>query len=139
MNKFKLFSAKLIFAIVLGFLTSYMYLQDIQFFENMNKKFTDMFFQLRGEKPASQDIVIVDIDEKSLSELGQWPWSRNKIATILSNLASANVAIIGLDIVFAEADNSSPKRVLEKLGITYLGAKDYDSILAETLKKHQLF
>ena len=135
MNKFKLFSAELIFAIVLGFLTSYMYLQDIQFFENMNKKFTDMFFQLRGEKPASQDIVIVDIDEKSLSELGQWPWSRNKIATILSNLASANVAIIGLDIVFAEADNSSPKRVLEKLGITHLGAKDYDSILAETLKK----
>lgn len=87
-------------------------------------------FLIRGEKEADKNIVIVDIDEKSLKELGQWPWSRDKVATILKNLTSSGAGIIGLDIVFAEPDNSSPKRVLEKLNIEHKNAIDYDEVLA---------
>lgn len=50
--------------------------------------------------------MIVDIDEESLKDLGQWPWSRNKISKILTNLVDANAAIIGIDVVFSEEDKS---------------------------------
>jgi len=133
LSKLKLLTIELIIALLLGALTSYMYIQDTLFFENMNKKFTDMFFHFRGEVSPSLDIVIVDIDEKSLSELGQWPWSRDKVAVILENLTKAEVGIIGLDILFAEVDNSSPKKVLEKFGFTHIDAKDNDEALAQAL------
>jgi len=110
-----------------------MYITNNQFFENINSKITDSFFNFRGEIKPTNNVVIVDIDEKSLKELGQWPWSRDKVAVILENLTSADVGIVGLDIVFAENDNSSPKRVLEKLGIKNIEAPDFDTILAQTL------
>ncbi len=110
-----------------------MYISNNPFFENINSKITDSFFNFRGEIKPTNNVVIVDIDENSLKKLGQWPWSRDKVATVLENLSSADVGIVGLDIVFAESDNSSPKRVLEKLGIKNIEAPDYDTILAQTL------
>jgi len=101
--------------------------------QKFNANFIDMAFNIRGEKGASKDIVIIDVDEKSLQKLGQWPWSRDKIARILKNLTDAGIGIIGFDMVFAEADKSSPKRVLKELNITSKNAKDYDEILAKTL------
>jgi adenylate cyclase len=109
-----------------------MYISNNSFFESLNNKTTDAFFHYRGEVKPSDNIVIVDIDEKSLKELGQWPWSRDKVAQILQNLTNAEVGIIGLDIVFAEPDSSSPKRVLDKLGIKGIEAPDFDDELAKT-------
>lgn len=66
-------------------------------------------------------IVIVDIDEKSLAEKesggeGRWPWPRDRLAQILDQLFDHyQIAILGLDIVFAERDESSGLRVLEEL------------------------
>jgi len=92
-------------------------------------------FKIRGYQTTSKDIVIIDIDEKSLKELGQWPWSRNKVAKVLYNLTNAGAGIIGLDIVFSEQDNSSPKKILKQLGISYPNAPDYDKILAKTISE----
>ena len=133
MNKFKLLTIEITIALLLGALTSYMYISQSPFFENLNNKITDAFFLIRGEIRPSDNIVIVDIDEKSLRELGQWPWSRDMVAKVLQNLTNSEVGIIGLDIVFAEADNSSPKRVLEKLGMDSTKAPDFDEKLAHTL------
>ena len=69
-------------------------------------KINDMMFLTRGERKADKNIVIIDIDEKSLKELGQLPWSRDKVAKIIQNLTNDDAGIIGLDIVFAEEDNS---------------------------------
>jgi len=133
MGKLKLLTTELIIALLLGILTSYIYISQAPFFENINSKITDAFFLSRGEIKPSDNVVIVDIDEKSLKELEQWPWSRDKVAQILQNLTDAQVGIIGLDIVFAESDNSSPERVLKKLGIKNVDAPDFDDILANTL------
>ena len=133
MNKSKLLTIELIMALLLGIFTSYMYITNNIFFENINSKITDAFFLARGEIKPSDNVVIVDIDEKSLKELGQWPWSRDVVAKILQNLTTSEVGIIGLDIVFAEADSSSPKRVLEKLGMKSVDAPDFDENLASTL------
>ena len=61
-------------------------------------------------------IVIVDIDEKSLAEIGRWPWGRNRVAKMVDELFDYyHVAMVGFDVVFAEPDVSSGLRILEQL------------------------
>jgi adenylate cyclase len=57
--------------------------------------------------PASRPdgrVAIVDIDDLSLSTIGQWPWRRDRIAQLISRLREQGAAVIALDVVFAEAD-----------------------------------
>ncbi len=57
-----------------------------------------------GSRPAPQDIVIVAVDEASLSRHGRWPWPRALHADVLDRLRSDGAKAIGLDILFAEPD-----------------------------------
>ena len=52
----------------------------------------------------SQDIAIVEIDEKSISQYGQWPWKRDVIADIIWRLREAGAGVIVLPILFSEQD-----------------------------------
>lgn len=101
--------------------------------DSIDNRLRDYLFTIRGEIPTSQNVVIVDIDEKSLQELGQWPWSRNKVSHILKNLTDAQVAIIGFDVVFAEEDSSSPHKVLNELNIKRENIPNYDLEFAKTV------
>ena len=66
-------------------------------------------------------VVIVDIDENSLTEIGRWPWGRDKLATIVDNLFETyQVKVVGFDIVFAEKDESSGLEMFEQLADTTL-------------------
>lgn len=56
----------------------------------------------------SQDVVIVSIDEQSLSGIGQWPWRRAVHAQLIDKLTSYNTALVALDIIFAEPDQQFP-------------------------------
>ena len=56
--------------------------------------------------PAS-DTVVVDIDEVSLSALGQWPWPRYRVAELIERIAAEHPSAIAMDIVFPEADRTS--------------------------------
>ncbi len=61
-------------------------------------------------------IVILDLDEKSLLEEGQWPWPRDRMARLVNRLFDDyQVKVLGFDIVFAEADKTSGLPVLERL------------------------
>lgn len=102
-------------------------------FQSLDNRVRDFYFKARGTTTASQDIVIVDIDEKSIKELGQWPWERDKVAQILENLSQAGAGIIGLDIVFSEADKTNPKRLAKKWGMDELSVPDYDLMLSQTI------
>jgi len=99
------------------------------FVNSIDNKIKDYMFILRGPQKNSNSVVIIDIDEESLSKLGQWPWPRDKIAKILENLALANVGAIGLDIVFAETDQSSPSKVLKELNIKVNNVPNFDEEL----------
>ncbi len=82
-------------------------------------------YRLRLTMPGTVDdrIVILDIDERSLSSraLGRWPWGRDKIAALLQKLFDKyGVVIVGFDVVFAEPDESSGLPVLERLAKTRL-------------------
>jgi adenylate cyclase len=61
-------------------------------------------------------VVILDIDEKSLQEVGRWPWPRDVMARIVDKLFSQyQVRVVGFDIVFAESDYSSGIRALDEM------------------------
>ena len=107
--------------------------------------------RLRATMPQTLDerIVIVDIDEKSLAEVGRWPWSRNKVASLAEELLDQQkVALLGFDIVFAEPDESSGLKRLKQLAQNELrdqpgfaerlnqvqSSLDYDALFARAIE-----
>ncbi|MEA3497469.1 MAG: adenylate/guanylate cyclase domain-containing protein, partial [Campylobacterota bacterium] len=105
------------------------------FTTSLDNQIRDYMFISRGElSTKDSSVVIIDIDEKSLNQLGQWPWSRDKVSQILKNLSLANIGAIGLDIVFAELDNSSPATIFKKYNITNIKAPDFDEELNYMVK-----
>lgn len=97
---------------------SYAYLFLPSAYQNLDDKLRDFLFLARGTTSASSEIIIIDIDEKSLHTIGQWPWERNIVADMLTNLTNAGAGIIGLDIVFSEEDKTSPHRFANQFHIT---------------------
>jgi len=73
-------------------------------------------------------VIIVDIDEKSLEQFGQYPWKRTILASILKKLADAGVGIVGLDIMFPETDRTSPHRFAEEFGLDVTKFDNYDEV-----------
>lgn len=88
--------------------------------------------------------MLVDIDEASLAEYGQWPWPRYRVAQLLGRLRNSGVLAVGLDIVFAEPDRASPSALTGqllrdlRLEVTVSGLPealhDYDKVLADMLR-----
>ncbi len=109
----------------------------------------DMMFNYRGIVQDSKQVVIIDIDGKSLNTIGQWPWSRNTLAQMTDMLIDGNARSIGFNIVFTERDRSSPfyyfnnlpYQLLDRLPEEILAGLlsdtdlDYDLLFAQTLSK----
>jgi len=108
-------------------------------FEVFDNKLRDMLFINRGTIEPTGHVVIIDIDERSIKEIGQFPWKRSDVAKMINNLGDAGVSAIGLDIMFPEPDKSSPHRVISELGIANIVPKDkqvnYDELLASAVAK----
>jgi adenylate cyclase len=64
---------------------------------------------------ANAPVRIVDIDERSLAELGQWPWPRTVLADLLQKLTEKGAAAVAFDIMFAEADRTSLEEVVKRM------------------------
>jgi adenylate cyclase len=107
--------------------------------------------RMRLTMPGGVDerIVILDIDEKSLGEIGQWPWKRNVMAELMHKLFDTyGIAVLGFDVVWAEPDTSSGIHTLDSLasrdlkqvaGFAELYQKlrpalDYDGLFADSIK-----
>jgi CHASE2 domain-containing sensor protein len=59
-----------------------------------------------ARKPASH-VAIVDVDERSLAAIGQWPWRRDVMGRLISSLRTAGASVIAIDVIFAESDRYS--------------------------------
>lgn len=70
-------------------------------------KIYDSFLRYAPSRPATGAVTVVDIDEASLNELGQWPWPRYRVARLLERIREEGAAAVGLDIVFSEPDRTS--------------------------------
>ena len=75
---------------------------------SLDSKLYDVAMQRGHSSEITGAVAIVDLDEKSLQQYGQWPWPRYRMALLLQKLREAGVKAVGLDILFAEPDRSSP-------------------------------
>ncbi len=103
----------------------------------------DGYQKLAPRKRASAPAIIVAIDEKSLQELGQWPWPRTTMAQLIEAIAKNGPAAIAVDVLMPEIDRMSPAsiaRLIEKLDFKLAQRlaqlPSNDSILATTLSRH---
>jgi serine phosphatase RsbU (regulator of sigma subunit)/CHASE2 domain-containing sensor protein len=76
----------------------------------------DTYQALRPRVAVTRSTLIVEIDEKSIATLGQWPWPRTVFARLVRNIARAHPAAIGIDVLMTEPDRLSPARALEQAG-----------------------
>lgn len=97
-------------------------------------------YQRWAPRPYQESPVrIVDIDDESLSRLGQWPWPRTRIAELVARLRVAGASAVAFDVMFAEPDRTSPSAMLGIWGDTpamrahLAGLPDHDEALAEML------
>ena len=101
----------------------------------------DLFQILHPRETSQRPVVIVDIDEKSLNTIGQWPWPRTRIADLITRLTEMGAVVIAFDIVFAEPDRLSPSvaadgfRDLDELTRAKLRAlPSNDAVFADALR-----
>ncbi len=113
----------------------------------------DYRLQLTMPRTIDERIVILDIDEKSLKEEGRWPWSRDRLGLLMDKLFDKyGVAVVGFDVVFAEKDESSGLKVLQKIAQNQLKDDagfqstlaqlkpqlEYDSLFASKIKNRNV-
>lgn len=103
----------------------------------------DTYQKLAPRIRQSAPAVIVAIDEKSLQQLGQWPWPRTITADLIRSIAETGPAAIGVDVLMPETDRMSPANIARlidhadpKLAERLAKLPSNDSILAETLRRY---
>src|SRR5215213_6603440 len=65
----------------------------------------NMLFRFRGGLPSPDDIVILAIDDASLQRVGNWPWPRSVMASVLDRITDAHPRAVGLDVIYSEASD----------------------------------
>lgn len=103
------------------------------FVDQLSAVLYDYRLKLTMPRTVDDRIVILDIDEKSLKEEGRWPWSRDRLGLLMDKLFDKyGIAVAGFDVVFAEKDESSGLKVLQKLGQNQLkGDAGFQTVLTQ--------
>ncbi len=103
----------------------------------------DYYQVIKPREYSRQPIVIVDLDEASLREFGQWPWPRTRIADLIDGIAERGGVATGFDIVFSELDRLSPSQIAkdnsnlsEKIRKSLAELPDNEVAMANAMKNH---
>jgi len=112
--------------LVLGVLTLLLWLQP-PFVTRQQLQWFDTSQRIVPRKITATPAVVVEIDQKSMAALGQWPWPRTVLAQLVREIQAAKPRAIGLDILMSEADRSSPEHWLDSL-------PTHDADLAQALE-----
>lgn len=134
------------YVLLFGFLA--LYIADPKPVQFMRLKGFDFYQQMKPREippPERKPVTIIDLDEKSLSEVGQWPWPRNILAQLVENLMKMGAVVVAFDIVFAEPDRMNPAAIADALkGLDedtknkIRQFKSNDEIFAETIKRSRV-
>ncbi|MGI4938043.1 MAG: CHASE2 domain-containing protein, partial [Janthinobacterium lividum] len=119
---------------------SFIYLQEPLVLQVLRNAVFDQFQRWHPRQFKDHGVRIIDIDDRSLAELGQWPWPRTKVAELVQRLHDAGAASIGFDVMFSEADRTSPRAMLRSWKLTSAAAgvlamlPDHDQVFAQALR-----
>jgi CHASE2 domain-containing sensor protein len=106
------------FPVAIGVITPIVIIILSNFFTQFELKTLDWRFKLRGKIKPAEEVVIIKIDDATIKKLG-WPITRNYYALLVDFLSRANAKVIGIDVVFADADWTN---------------QGYDVLLSEVIK-----
>jgi adenylate cyclase len=81
--------------------------------EELRVRTFDAFQRVDPRKKTARPVTIIDIDDKSLEKLGQWPWPRTRLAQLVTELTRLGAVVIAFDVVFSEPDRLNPEFVAE--------------------------
>ncbi len=101
----------------------------------------DLYQKIFTLNKNDSDVVIIDIDEKSLGKFGQFPWSRSVFAKILEKVNQSDPKAVGFDIFFTEKDKQSPDEIIKSYNLIpadvseLQNLKGHDEIFQEQLEK----
>ncbi|MDM8560320.1 adenylate/guanylate cyclase domain-containing protein [Candidatus Parabeggiatoa sp. HSG14] len=119
----------------------------------LERKAYDIRLNLTMPQTLDPRIVIIDIDEQSLSEMGRWPWNRSVMAHLIYQLFDTyQIDVLGMDVMFAESDNSSGLKKLQTLAQGRLKDEpvflstltslekilDYDKMFAQSMQNRRI-
>ena len=126
------------FAILVSFLPIF---NPLQIFTSLQNYSFDSFQRILPREVYSEDpVVIIDIDDRSLASVGQWPWSRDQLANLTNQAYAA--AALGFDIMFAESDRTNPQNLITSYSLNETLAKELsalpsnDELFAEAINNH---
>ena len=113
--------------------------------EELRVRTFDTFQVIEPRVKTARPVTIVDIDEKSLAKLGQWPWPRTRIADLIDKLTRLGAVVIAFDIVFAEPDRLNPgvaadtiRNLDEETRAKLRALPSNDQILADAIRRSRV-
>jgi len=113
--------------------------------EELRMRSFDFYQVLKPREAKFRPVVIVDIDEPSLREYGQWPWPRTVVAELVDKLTDLGASAIGFDVLFAEPDRTSPANVArtfkgidDEMRAKLISLPSNDEVLAAALRRSRV-
>jgi CHASE2 domain-containing sensor protein len=113
-------------------------IQDSDFVRKIENISYDAYQSLFIEKNNFEEVVIIDIDEKSIGEIGQFPWRRDVFADLIQKLNQYGVSVITFDVFFSEEDKQNPKKILEEFNIKNDTVFDSDQKFLESIQSSKV-
>ena len=129
----------LIFFVLLIFLIALKFINP-SFIKSISYISFDLYQKVFPLEKRETDVIIIDIDEKSLGKFGQFPWSRSVFAKIIENVKVSEPKAIGFDIFFSEKDKQSPDEIIKAYNLIptdvseLQNIKGHDEIFREQLE-----
>jgi CHASE2 domain-containing sensor protein len=78
------------------------------FLARLDDSVYDILLRSARTRGPGPNVAIIDVDERSLSTFGQWPWQRDVVGRLIARLRAEGATTIALDIIFAEPDRNGP-------------------------------
>jgi adenylate cyclase len=133
----------LCFALLIGFAA--LRIADPAPVEEIRVRTFDFFQRIDPRQKTERPVTIVDIDDKSLEKLGQWPWPRTRIAALVDELTRLGAIVIAFDAVFSEPDRLNPANAAdtfpqldEETRAKLRALPSNDEILADAMRKSRV-
>lgn len=111
--------------------------------ERLRLAWFDTYQRVYPRERLSGPVTIVEVDARALQRFGQWPWPRVRLAELIDAIGKLGALSIGLDIIMAEADQTSPEALLSRIGkddpaaVEVLGRlPSHDAVLAKVLARN---
>lgn len=119
---------------------------DPRIVSELKERTFDAFQRLKPRPYTNLPVRVVDIDEASIAEYGQWPWPRTRLAALTRRLGELGAGVIAYDVIFSEPDRTTPSQLatdLKDSGVPGLdltvkllaGLPDHDRLFADAMGK----